>query len=101
MEENSYRDLKMGKIEENDLAYKYSFEKSEQDAWDEYFRTFDINSIPNELKRRAYEVYSDKFNRLSMLECVWDENYDFDNEILNEGEVINVSPNNIKSVRSS
>lgn len=88
----------MSKIEENDLAYNYSFGKSEQDAWDEYFRTFDLSSIPSELKCRACEVYSDKFNRLSMLECVWDENYDFDNEILNEGEVINVSPNNIKSV---
>ena len=94
MEENSYGDLKMSNIEENDLAYNYSFGKSEQDAWDEYFKTFDISSIPNELKRSVYEVYSDKFNRLSMLECVWEENYDFDNE----GEVINVSPNNIKSV---
>lgn len=88
----------MSKIEENDLAHNYSFGKTEQDAWDEYFRTFDLSSIPSELKRRAYKVYSDKFNRLSMLECAWDDNYDFDNEILNEGEVINVSPNNIKSV---
>ena len=88
----------MNKIEENELAYKYSFGKSEQDAWDDYFRTFDLSSIPSELKRSAYKVYSDKFNRLSMLECAWDDNYDFDNEILNEGEVINVSPNNIKSV---
>ena len=31
-----------------------------------------------------------------MLECAWDDNYDF----LNEGEVINVSPNNIKSVEN-
>ena len=84
----------MSKIEENDLAYKYSFGKSEQESWDEYFRTFDLSSIPNELKRRVFKVYSDKFNRLSMLECAWDDNYDF----LNEGEVINVSPNNIKSV---
>lgn len=82
----------MSKIEENDLAYKYSFVgKSEQDTWDEYFKMFDLSSIPNELKRRAYKVYSDKFNRLNMLECVWDDNYD------NEGQVINVSPN-IKSV---
>ena len=87
----------MSKIEENDLAYNYSFGKSEQDAWDEYFKTFDISSIPNELKRSVYEVYSDKFNRLNMLECAWDESYDFDNEFLNEGQVINVSPN-IKSV---
>ena len=50
----------MSKIEENDLAHNYSFEKSEQDAWEEYFRTFDLSSIPNELKRRAYKVYSDK-----------------------------------------
>ena len=84
----------MSKIEENDLAYNYSFGKSEQDAWDEYFKTFDISSIPSELKRSAYKVYSDKFNRLNMFECVWDDNYDF----LNEGEVINVSPNNVKSV---
>ena len=80
------------------MAYNYSFGKSEQDAWDDYFIRFDLSSIPSELKRSAYKVYSDKFNRLSMLECAWDENYDFDNEILNEGEVINVSPNNIKSV---
>ena len=85
----------MRKIEENELAHNYLFVgKSEQDAWDEYFRTFDISSIPSELKRRAYKVYSDKFNRLNMLECALDDNYDF----LNEGEVINVSPNNIKSV---
>ena len=63
----------MSKIEENDLAYNYSFGKSEQDAWEEYFKTFELSSIPNELKRIAYEVYSDKFNRLSMLECVWDD----------------------------
>ena len=63
----------MSKIEENELAHSYSFGKSEKDAWDDYFRTFDINSIPNELKRSAYKVYSDKFNRLSMLECVWDD----------------------------
>ena len=84
----------MSKIEENDLAYNYSFGKSEQDAWEEYFRTFDLSSIPSELKRRAYKGYSEKFNRLSMLECVWEENYDFDNE----GGVVNVSPNNIKSI---
>ena len=83
----------MSKIEENDLVYNYSFGKSEQDAWDEYFRTFDLSSIPSELKRRAYKGYSENFNRLSMLECALDENYDF----LNEGEIINVSPN-IKSV---
>ena len=74
MEENSYGDLKMTKIEENDLAYNYSFGKSEQDAWEEYFRTFDLSSIPNELKRRAYKGYSEKFNRLNMLEHAWDEN---------------------------
>ena len=84
----------MSNIEENDLVHNYSFAKSEQDAWDEYFKTFDINSIPSELKRRAYKVYSDKFNRLSMLEWLWEENYDFDNE----GGVVNVSPNNIKSI---
>ena len=78
----------MSKIEENDLAYKYSFGKFEQDAWEEYFRTFDLSSIPNELKRRVFKVYSDKFNRLNMLECAWDEIYDFDDDFLNEGEVI-------------